>query len=106
MTKRIYGEVKNITDIRKINMKIRKDVRRAKSRPALTELYKRSASLITLCHAPSWTRAFNGKLRRMKKVAKEEFTKTAKAINRRAEKLGLRASYDEIWGPNTVKSWK
>jgi len=31
------------------------------------------------------------------KIAQEEFTKTARAINRKAEKLGLRADYDTKW---------
>jgi len=94
----IYQSVGGVTDIREINRKIRKEVARAKTRAQLTELHKRSMYLVTLCHAPAWKEAFRGKIAKMKKAAQEEFTKTARAINRRAEKLGLRADYDTKWG--------
>jgi len=97
--KRIYGEVKGIGDIRKINQKIMKDVSRSRDRVGMTELHKRSMYLRTLCDSPAWRTAFYGKLSRMKEVAEAEFAKTAKAINRRCKKLGLRADYDERWGP-------
>ena len=95
----IYQSVGGVTDIREINRKIRKEVAKAKTRAQLTELHKRSMYLVTLCHAPAWKEAFRGKIAKMKKAAQEEFTKTARAINRRAEKLGLRADYDTKWGP-------
>ena len=96
--KRIYGEVKTLKDIRDIFAKIRSDIRKAKSRERLTELYRRAGYIITLTHSPAWRKAFRGKIRRMRAVAKEEFTKTANAINKKADRLGIRDSYDTKWG--------
>jgi len=96
--KRIYGEVKGVGDLRKINQKIREDVKKTRTQPRMTELHKRSMYLRTLCDSPAWRTAFYGKLTEMKKVAETEFHKTAKSINNRCEKLGLRADYDTIWG--------
>jgi hypothetical protein len=44
----IYGKIENKTDLERVFREIRKDVDDAKSRPALTELYKRAGYLITL----------------------------------------------------------
>ena len=41
-TRQIYGEVNNMTGMRKVYAEIRRDVQEAHSRPALTELYKRA----------------------------------------------------------------
>jgi len=38
----IYGEVNSKTGLKKIFMEIRQDVEKAKSRPDLTELYRRA----------------------------------------------------------------
>jgi len=97
-SKRIYGTVSGMQDIRKINSKIRADVSRAKTRPQLTELHKRSMYIRTLCDSPAWKTSFYGKITRMKQVAEFEFTKTARAINKRARKIGTEANYDEKWG--------
>jgi hypothetical protein len=50
----IYEEVNSKTGLKRIFMEIRHDVKEAKSRPELTELYKRAGYLITLTHAPAW----------------------------------------------------
>jgi len=96
--KQIYGKVEGISDIRKINEKIRGNVRSAKSRPRLTELHKRSSYLCTLTHSPAWKKSFIGKISKVRQVAKTEYTKTAKAINAKAKRLGLKANYDTKWG--------
>ena len=89
---RIYGKAENKTDIRNINSKIRKDVRKARTRSRLTELYNRSKYLITLTYSP----ALKGK--GLRSVAKEEFRKTTSLINRRARMIGTSANYDTMWG--------
>jgi hypothetical protein len=94
----IYGEVRSKTGLKKIFTEIRHDVERAKSRPDLTELYKRAGYLITLTYAPSWEERFGREASSLRKVAKEEFGTTARKINRRAEALGTEADYDETWG--------
>ncbi len=94
----IYGEVKSKTGMKKIYVEIRRDVDKAKSRPDLTELYKRAGYLITLTHAPSWEERFGKDASKQRRVAKEEFGTTARKINRRAEAIGAEADYDETWG--------
>ena len=94
----IYGEVNSKTGMKRIFMDIRHDVENARSRPTLTELYKRAGYLITLTHAPSWEEKFGRKAASMRQVGKEEFRKTARKINRRAEQIGTEADYDEKWG--------
>jgi hypothetical protein len=97
-TRQVYGEVKSMTDMRRIFAEIRRDVQEAKSRPALTELYKRAGYLITLTHAPSWQEKFGKDAAKLRAVGEEEFRKTAHAINRRAAQIGTEADYDETWG--------
>jgi hypothetical protein len=94
----IYGEINNKTDMRKVFSAIRKDVSQAKSRPALTELYKRAGYLITLTHAPSWREKFGREAKALRELGKDEFGKTARKINSRAKKIGAEADFDEKWG--------
>ncbi len=94
----IYGEVKSRAGLKKIFAEIRQDVDKARSRPDLTELYKRAGYLITLTHAPSWEERFGKETTSMRKTAQEEFGTTVRKINRRAKALGTDADYDETWG--------
>jgi hypothetical protein len=96
--RQIYGEVNSKTGMKKVFLGIRKDVEHARSRPALTELYKRAGYLITLTHAPSWEEKFGKGARSLRKLGEEEFGKTARKINSRAKKIGADADYDEKWG--------
>ena len=94
----IYSEINNKTDMEKVLLAIRRDVDQAKSRAALTELYKRAGYLITLTHAPAWKEKFGREAMTLRKVGEEEFSKTARKINRRAKQIGVEADYDEKWG--------
>lgn len=94
----IYGEINSETDMQEVFLAIRKDVDKAESRAALTELYKRAGYLITLTHAPSWEEKFGQEARDLRKVGESEFGKTARKINRRAEQIGAKPDYDEKWG--------
>ncbi len=94
----IYGEVNSKTDLKKIFTDIRRDVESAKSRPALTELYKRAGYLITLTHAPSWQEKFGREAAALRQVGEEEFHKTAQKINHRAAQIGTEADFDDKWG--------
>jgi hypothetical protein len=96
--RQIYGEIKNKTDMRKVFSAIRKDVEAAKSRPALTELYRRAGYLITLTHAPSWREKFGQEAKDLRELGQDEFSKTARKINTRAKKIGAEADFDEKWG--------
>jgi hypothetical protein len=97
-SRQIYGEIKNKTDMRKVFSAIRKDVEDAKSRPALTELYRRAGYLITLTHAPSWREKFGKEAKDLRELGQDEFGKTARKINTRAKKIGAEADFDEKWG--------
>src|SRR5262245_40276073 len=97
-TRQIYGEVNSKTGMRRVFTEIRRDVQEARSRPALTELYKRAGYLVTLTHAPSWQEKFGKDAAALRAVGKEEFGKTARKINRRAAEVGTEANFDETWG--------
>src|SRR4029453_7100280 len=94
----IYGEVTRKTSLKKIFQDIRRRGQEAKSRPTLTELYKRAGYLIPLTHAPAWEEKFGTEVEALRKVAQEEFTTTARKINHRATQIGTEADYDETWG--------
>ena len=96
--KHIYGEVKSRAELKKIFVQIRQDVEKARSRPELTELHKRAGYLITLTHAPSWEKKFGKAANQLRQVAREEFAITARKINHRAQEIGTKADYDEMWG--------
>jgi hypothetical protein len=94
----VYGEVDNKTDLQDIYSQIRDDVEKADSRDRLTELYRRAGYLITLTNAASWEDKFGDKIDDIRSTAEEEFSRTARAINRQAENIGTEADYDEKWG--------
>jgi hypothetical protein len=96
--RQIYGEVNTQKDLKKVFSQIRHDIDEADSRPALTELYRRAGYLITLSHAPSWEKKFGDEARALRTLAEEEFSATARQINRRAKQIGAEADYDETWG--------
>lgn len=96
--KHIYGEVESKTDLRDVFLSIRKDVEDAGSRADLTELYRRAGYLVSLTSSPAWKKKFEGEVREIRSVAEEEFARTARAINRRAEDVGTDGDYDEKWG--------
>lgn len=94
----IYGEVNSPSSLKKVFGEIRRDVGNARSRPSLSELYKRAGYLITLTHAPSWEEKFGSKVGQLRRVGQEEFTKTARKINSRAKQIGTQPDFDEKWG--------
>jgi hypothetical protein len=94
----IYDEVNSQTGLKRVFREIRHDIDGAKSRPGLTELYKRAGYLITLTHAPSWEEKWGKQATTLRGVAQKEFTTTARRINRRARQIGAEPDYDEKWG--------
>jgi hypothetical protein len=94
----VYGEINSRTGLKKVFLAIRSDVKEARSRPALSELYKRAGYLITLTHAPSWDKKFGREAVQLRKIGLEEFSKTARKINSRAKSLHAEADFDEKWG--------
>jgi 2C-methyl-D-erythritol 2,4-cyclodiphosphate synthase len=96
----IYDAVESKADLDHVFSEIRKDVEGAKSRPALTELYKRAGYLITLTAAPSWKKKFGEKISSIREEARKDFVTTAHKINVKAKAIGTDADYDEHWGRN------
>ena len=94
----IYGEVNSKTGMKRVFTEIRRDVEGARSRPALTELYKRAGYMITLTYAPSWDEKFGRNATTLRRVGEDEFRKTARKINRQAAAIGTPPDYDERWG--------
>jgi hypothetical protein len=70
----IYGEIDNKPDLEEVFSEIREDVKKAGSRPELTELYRRAGYLITLTEAPAWEQKFGDDIDEIRKAAEEEFT--------------------------------
>ena len=94
-----YGYVRGVSDIRAINCHIREQIKKATTRPKITELVRRSLYLYTLTFSPAWKKTFAGKIRRMREVVKEEYAKTARVANKRLKELGLSGRrYDEKIG--------
>jgi hypothetical protein len=95
----IYCDVKSQSDLERtviyILTNIRHDMDKAKSRPDLTELYRRAGYLITFTDAPSWQEKFGNKAKAHRYVGEKEFQKAARKINRRAAQIGTDADYDE-----------
>jgi len=94
----LYGEVHSEAGLRQVFLSIRREVDRAHSLPALTQLYKRAGHLVTLTHTPAWQEKLGGKTSSLRALCQEEFGVTARSINRRAREIGVRSDYDEAWG--------
>jgi hypothetical protein len=60
-------------------------------------LYRRAGYLITLAYASAWKKKFGPEVDDLRRVAESEFATTARAINRRANKIGTEPDYDETW---------
>jgi len=85
-----YGYVKGVSDIRAINCHIREQIKtEATTRAMINDLLRRSLYLYILTFSPAWKEAFRGKIRQMRKAAKEEYAKTARVANKRLEELGI-----------------
>ncbi len=97
-SKPVYGHVDNKADIDRIFSEIRDDIKHAKSRETLTELYRRAGYLITLTYAPSWEERFGSKAAGLRTEAEADFRKTVKQLNKHAESIGETGDYDEAWG--------
>ena len=85
-----YGHVRGVKDIRAINCHIREQIKtEATNRAMISELLRRSLYLYTLTFSPRWKEAFRGKIKQMRKAAREEYAKTAKVANERLKELGI-----------------
>jgi|SRR5215510_60288 len=95
--KLVYLEIDSKAVLQNAFLEIRDEVEGAASRSALTDLYNRAGYLVTLAYDAFWERKFFEDIEDIHHTAEEEFGKTARKINSRAEKLGIHGNYDEIW---------
>jgi len=93
-----YGHIGGEADMRRVYRDIRREVAAARSRPTLTGLYRRAGYFIVLASARSWREKFGREAPRLRSVAKDEFSRTVRQINRKAELIGTAGDYDEAWG--------
>lgn len=94
----VYGEVNSEQDLRHIFELIRRDVEQASTRQELTELYRRAGYMVTLTASPAWKKKFGPEADDLRRIAEEEFARTARAINQRAAEVNTEPDYDETWG--------
>src|SRR5215510_8036995 len=90
----VSGKVDNTTALKIIFSEIRDDVEKADSRLELTELYNQAGYLITLAN-DFWR--FVSAVDDICSAARDEFGKTARKINGRAETIGTQGNYEETW---------
>ena len=85
------------TDLRGRFKEIREALDQAQSKEELTELYKRAVYMILMTHSSPIDEKVDRDLKRKRETAERQFTRTVRAINRHAKKIGLEADYDENW---------
>ena len=91
------NEVHHQTDLKRTFSEIREDVEKARSREDLTELYKKTAYMITMTHASPVVETDDQEMRSRRAITEEEFAKTVRVINEQAKKIGVEADYNEDW---------
>ncbi len=84
-------------DLYQVFREIRDDVEKAQTREELTELYKRTGYMITMTHATPVEEKQDREMKNRRKTTEHEFTRTVRAINKRATEVGTDADYNENW---------
>lgn len=95
-TNTLIDEIHDRTDLRRTFKEIREATEKAGTREDLTELYKQTVYMILMTHSTP----LNEKDREMKhrrEAAEREFTRTVRALNRRATKIRVEADFNEDW---------
>ena len=98
MTRDMHNdETYNQTDLRRTFDEIRQNVEKAKSHEDFTELYKKTAYMITMTHASPVVETSDQEMRSRREFTEKEFARTIRLINEQAKKIGLEADYNEDW---------
>jgi hypothetical protein len=93
-----YGEVHSEADLKQAYELIRDDVETAEQWTTLTDLYRSAGRLRTMTRSLAWEEKFGqAEAERLMRVGEDEFARTARKINARAEYVGMDATYDETW---------
>ena len=95
--KLVYLEIDSKIVLKRAFSEIRDEVENASSAYELSELYYRAGYLVTLANDAFWERKFFDDIEEIHHTADQEFEKTARKINSRAERIGLEGNYDEVW---------
>ena len=85
------------TDLMSTFQEIRESVEKATSREDLTELYKKTAYMITMTHASPVVETSDQEMKSRREITEMEFAKTVRLINEQAKKIGVEADYNEDW---------
>ena len=100
MSRSIYGDVHSRTGLRAAFREIRRDIAAARTANALNELHRRSGYVVSLTRDARWQARFGEELEAIRALAAEEFSRSVRALNRRAERLGADVRYEERWTPD------
>lgn len=92
----LIEEIHDRTDVRRTFREIRDVVEKATTREDLTELYKQTVYMILMTHS-SPINEKDRELKRRREATEREFARTVRTINRRAQKIGVEADYDDNW---------
>ncbi len=83
-------------DVRHTFKDIRDALEKATTQEDLTELYKQTVYMILMTHS-SPVNEKDREMKRRRETTEREFTRTVRAINRQAKKIGVEVDYSEDW---------
>jgi hypothetical protein len=89
-------EIHDRTDVKRTFQEIREALEKAASREDLTELYKQTVYMILMTHSTPLNEK-DQDMKRRRQTTEEEFARTVRLINQRAQKIGVEVDYDEDW---------
>ena len=93
------------THVRRTFKEVRDVLEKAETKEDLTELYKQAVYMIMMTHSAPLNEK-DREMKRRREAAEREFGRTARAINRRAKKLGVEADYGEDWEQISTNGYK
>ena len=83
-------------DVRHTFKDIRDALEKATTQEDLTELYKQTVYMILMTHS-SPVNEKDREMKRRRETTEREFTRTVRAINRQAKKIGVEVDYSDDW---------
>ncbi len=83
-------------DVRHTFKDIRDALEKATTQEDLTELYKQTVYMILMTHS-SPVNEKDREMKRRRETTEREFTRTVRAINRQAKKIGVEVVYSDDW---------
>jgi hypothetical protein len=93
------------THVRRTFKEIRDVLEKAATKEDLTELYKQAVYMIMMTHSSPLNEK-DREMKRRREAAEHEFSRTVRAMNRRAKKIGVEADYRENWEQISANGYK